>query len=93
MAIATGTQATLGPGLIGSLSGWSGTGIDLLAIAALIATLHGIDGLPGRLSRFKFGWRQLLLAPLAVAAVVATVVTAVLLVLHPSTVRSGAAQR
>jgi GT2 family glycosyltransferase len=84
LAIATGTPATSGAGLSGSLSGWSGTGIDLLAIAVLIATLHGIDGLPARLSRFKFGWRQLLLAPLAVAAVAATAATATLLVLHPA---------
>ncbi len=49
VAIATGTPATVGAGLHGSLSGWAGTGIDLLAIAALVATLHGIDGLPARL--------------------------------------------
>jgi GT2 family glycosyltransferase len=84
VVIATGTPATAGAGLTGSLGGWSGTGIDLLAIAALVAALHGIDGLPARLSRFRFGWRQLVLAPLALAAVLATLATAALLVAHPA---------
>ncbi len=84
VAVATGTSATAPAGLSGSLASWSGTGIDLLAVAALVAALHGIDGLPARLSRFRFGWRQLVLAPLALAAVLATVATGVLLVLRPA---------
>ncbi len=84
VAVATGTSATAPAGLSGSLASWSGTGIDLLAIAALVAALHGIDGLPARLSRFRFGWRQLVLAPLALAAVAATLATAVLLVARPA---------
>jgi GT2 family glycosyltransferase len=84
VAVATGTSATAPAGLSGSLASWSGTGIDLLAIAALVAALHGIDGLPARLSRFRFGWRQLVLAPLALAAVAATLATAVLLVIRPA---------
>ncbi len=63
--IAAGTPATAAAGLHGLLSGWSGTGIDLVAVAALIAALHGADGISDRLSRHKFGWRQLVLAPLS----------------------------
>lgn len=83
IVVATGSPATAGAGLTGPLAGWAGTGVDLLAIAALVAALHGADGVGERLSRHGFGWRQLILAPLAAAALVATVATAVLLALHP----------
>jgi GT2 family glycosyltransferase len=84
LVVASGTPATASAGLTGSLAGWSGTGIDLLALAALVAALHGVDGIGARLSRHKFGWRQLILAPLAAAAVITTLVTLVLIGLHPS---------
>jgi GT2 family glycosyltransferase len=84
IVIATTAAGSNEAGLSGRLSGWSGTGIDLLAIAALVAALHGLDGLGARLSRYRFGWRQLLLAPLAALAVGATVATAVLLAWHPA---------
>jgi GT2 family glycosyltransferase len=83
LVVANGTPATSAAGLTGPLTGWSGTGIDLLALAALVAALHGADGVGERLSRHKFGWRQLILAPLAAAALVTTLVTAVLVGLHP----------
>lgn len=83
VVVATGTAATASAGLDGPLAHWSGTGIDLLAIAALVAALHGADGVAARLSQHGFGWRQLLLAPLSLAALMATVATATLLVLNP----------
>jgi GT2 family glycosyltransferase len=52
---------------------WAGTGLDLAALALIAATLLGFDGLSGRLSRSGFGWRQILIAPVAAAAVLGVV--------------------
>ncbi len=90
VVIATGTSSSAGAGLVGPLGAWSGTGVDLLAVAVLVAALHGVDGLGARLSRHRFGWRQLILAPLAAAALVTTLVTAALLVVSPT---AGPVQR
>ena len=48
---------------------WAGTGLDLAALALIAAAVLGLDGLSGRLSRSGFGWRQLLVGPVVVAAV------------------------
>jgi GT2 family glycosyltransferase len=52
---------------------WAGTGLDLAALALIAATILGFDGLPSRLSRSGFGWRQILVAPVAAAAVLGVV--------------------
>jgi hypothetical protein len=83
VVIARGTSATTEAGLDGPLAHWAGTGIDLLALAALVAALHGADGIAARMSQHRFGWRQLLLAPLSLAALMATVATTTFLAMHP----------
>jgi hypothetical protein len=75
IVVATGTAATAPSGLTGPLAPWPGTGVDLMAIAALVAALYGADGVAARLSQHRFGWRQLVLAPLSLAALLATVAT------------------
>ncbi|MEP7018081.1 MAG: glycosyltransferase [Actinomycetota bacterium] len=52
---------------------WAGTGLDLAALALIAAAVLGLDGLSGRLSRSGFGWRQLLVGPVVVAAVLGVV--------------------
>ena len=63
----------------GPITVWAGTGLDLAALALIAASVLGLDGLSGRLSRSGFGWRQLLAGWVVAAAalgVVASVVTA-----------------
>jgi hypothetical protein len=55
----------------GPITVWTGTGLDLAALALIAAAALGSDGLSGRLSRSGFGWRQILVAPVVVAAVLA----------------------
>jgi len=57
----------------GPITSWAGTGLDLAALALIAAAIIGLDGLPGRLARSGFGWRQLFVAPLVVAAGLAVV--------------------
>lgn len=57
----------------GPITVWAGTGLDLAALALIAAAVLGLDGLSGRLSRSGFGWRQLLVAPVVVGAVLAVV--------------------
>jgi GT2 family glycosyltransferase len=83
LVIATGTEATAASGLTGSIVPWPGPALDLVALAALVAALHGADGVAARLSQHRFGWRQLILAPLSLAALGATVATAAFAILNP----------
>jgi hypothetical protein len=53
----------------GPVTVWAGTGLDLAALALIGAAVLGVGGLSGRLSRFGFGWRQILVAPVVAAAV------------------------
>jgi len=57
----------------GPITAWAGTGLDLAAVALIAAAVLGLDGLSGRLSRTGFGWRQLFVGPVVVAAVLAVV--------------------
>jgi GT2 family glycosyltransferase len=57
----------------GQITVWAGTGLDLAALALVAAAVLGLDGLSGRLSRSGFGWRQLLVGPVVVAAVLGVV--------------------
>ncbi|NMM22808.1 MAG: glycosyltransferase family 2 protein [Phycicoccus sp.] len=52
---------------------WAGTGLDIAALALIAAAVLGFDGLAGRLSHAGFGWRQVLVAPVVVAAVLGMV--------------------
>lgn len=61
----------------GPLHPYAGAGLLLVSLAAVIAAMVGADGLTGRLARHRFGWRQLLVAPVAVAAVFAPFAAAV----------------
>ena len=56
---------------------WAGTGLDLAAVALIAAAVLGLDGLSGRLSRSGFGWRQLFVGPVVVAAVLGVVASIV----------------
>jgi len=63
-------------GLLGAgapITVWAGTGLDLAALALIAAAVLGLDGLSGRLSASGFGWRQLLVGPVVVAAVLGVV--------------------
>ncbi len=62
----------------GPVTGWAGTGLDLAAWALIAAAVLGLDGLSGRLSRSGFGWRQLLVAPVVAAAVLAVMASVVM---------------
>ncbi len=53
------------------LTGWAGTGALLGLLALVAAPLVAAEGLQQRLARHGFGWRQLLLAPVAALAVLA----------------------
>ncbi len=55
----------------GPLHPFAGTGLLLLAAATLTSAVAGADGLGRRLAAHRFGWRQLVLAPIVVAAVAA----------------------
>ncbi|MEO6142810.1 MAG: glycosyltransferase, partial [Dermatophilaceae bacterium] len=61
----------------GPITVWAGTGLDVAALALIAAAVLGLDGLSGRLSRSGFGWRQLLVAPVVAAAVLAVVASIV----------------
>ncbi|MEP7036385.1 MAG: glycosyltransferase, partial [Actinomycetota bacterium] len=52
---------------------WAGTGLDLAALALIAAAVLGLDGLSGRLARSGFGWRQILVTPVVLAAVLGVV--------------------
>ena len=56
---------------------WAGVGLLLLALAVVASAVAGADGLRGRLARHRFGWRQLLVAPVVAAAVLAPVTAGV----------------
>ncbi|MGN6613298.1 MAG: hypothetical protein ACTHLJ_16140, partial [Angustibacter sp.] len=58
------------------LVGWAGTGALLGLLALVAAPLVAADGLQSRLARHGFGWRQLLLAPVAALAVLSPVAAA-----------------
>lgn len=53
------------------LTAWAGTGALLALLSVLAAVVVASDGVPERLARHGFGWRQLLLGPVAVLAVLA----------------------
>ncbi|HZJ07924.1 MAG TPA: glycosyltransferase family 2 protein [Nocardioidaceae bacterium] len=57
----------------GPITAWAGTGLDIVALALIAAAVLGFDGLSGRLSHAGFGWRQILVAPVVVAAVLGVV--------------------
>ncbi|KQX69900.1 glycosyltransferase family 2 protein [Angustibacter sp. Root456] len=59
-----------------ALVGWAGTGALLGLLALVAAPLVAADGLQTRLARHGFGWRQLLLAPVAALAVLSPVAAA-----------------
>ena len=59
-------QTSNGPAYV-----WAGAGLLLLALAVVASAVAGADGLRGRLARHRFGWRQLLVAPVVAAAVLA----------------------
>ena len=52
---------------------WPGTGLDLAGLALIAAALRGFDMGPVQLSRLHFGWRQVLVPPVVVAAVLGVV--------------------
>jgi len=60
-------------GAEGPITAWAGTGLDLAALALIAAAVLGFDGLSVRLSHAGFGWRQILVAPVVVAAVLGVV--------------------
>jgi hypothetical protein len=60
----------------GPLRPWSGTGLLLVVLAAVSGALVAADGLRDRLARHGFGWRQLLVGPVAAAAALAPLVAA-----------------
>ena len=57
----------------GPITAWAGTGLDIAALAFIAAAVLGFDGLSVRLSRAGFGWRQILVVPVVVAAVLGVV--------------------
>jgi GT2 family glycosyltransferase len=69
--ISTIPQGMAGAG--GPITVWAGTGLDIAALALIAAAVLGFDGLSVRLSRSGFGWRQILVAPVVVAAVLGVV--------------------
>jgi len=71
--IATIPQGMAGAG--GPVTSWAGTGLDCAALALIAAAVLGFDGLSARLSRSGFGWRQILVAPVVVAAVLGVVLS------------------
>jgi GT2 family glycosyltransferase len=60
-------------GAAGPLGPWSGTALLLTALAAVTSAAVGADGLRGRLSEHRFGWRQVLVAPVVALAVLGPV--------------------
>jgi GT2 family glycosyltransferase len=52
---------------------WAGTGLDLAALALIGAALRGFDRVSEQLSLFHFGWRQILLPVVVMAAVLGVV--------------------
>ena len=67
------SAATAGmPGVV-AITVWAGTGLDIAALALIAAAVLGFDGLSGRLSHASFGWRQILVAPVVVAALLGLV--------------------
>ncbi len=56
------------------LTAWAGSGALLALLLMTAAPLFAVDGLPARLARHGFGWRQLVLAPVAALAVLAPLV-------------------
>lgn len=61
---------------VGGLGPWAGTPLLLTGLAVIAATAAAVDGLSDRLSVHGFGWRQLLLAPVATLAVLGPVAAA-----------------
>jgi len=57
----------------GPITLWAGTGLDCAALALIAAAVLGVDGLSVRLSHSGFGWRQILVVPVVVAAVLGVV--------------------
>ncbi|MEO8519539.1 MAG: glycosyltransferase, partial [Dermatophilaceae bacterium] len=60
----------------GPITVWAGTGLDLAGLALIAAVVLGVQGLSGRLSLARFGWRQLLVAPAVVVAVLGVLASA-----------------
>lgn len=63
----------------------AGTGVALLLLAAVTAAIAGADGLRRRIAVHGFGWRQLVVAPLVLAAVLAPLAAAATWVLPGAT--------
>jgi GT2 family glycosyltransferase len=59
------------PAAAAPLTAWAGAGALVALLALTAAALFAADGLTGRLAQHGFGWRQLVLGPVAVVAVVA----------------------
>jgi GT2 family glycosyltransferase len=60
-------------GAAGPLGPWSGTALLLTMLAAVTSAAVGADGLRARLSEHRFGWRQVLVAPVVALAVLGPV--------------------
>jgi GT2 family glycosyltransferase len=61
---------------VGGAGPWAGTALLLTALAAVASAAVGVDGLRARLAVHRFGWRQLLVAPVVALAVLGPVVGA-----------------
>jgi GT2 family glycosyltransferase len=57
----------------GGVGPWAGTVLLLTALAAVAAGAVGVDGIRERLAAHRFGWRQLLVAPVVALAVLGPV--------------------
>lgn len=70
-------MVTVGRAAQAPLHPYAGTGLLLLALAAVAGAVAGSDGLVRRLAVHRFGWRQLLVAPLVAAAVLSPLAASV----------------
>lgn len=60
----------------GGLGPWAGTALLLLVLAAIGSAAVAVDGLKTRLQAHRFGWRQVLVAPVVAVAVLGPVASA-----------------
>lgn len=60
----------------GGLGPWAGTPLLLVGFAVIASSAVAVDGLSARLSAHGFGWRQLIVAPVAALAVIGPVASA-----------------
>lgn len=70
LAASVSGRLAVAPGEDVLVRGWTGPGVSLVLAGLLVAALLGTDGIGGRLGSRTFGWRQPLVALLAVIAVV-----------------------